>query len=250
MACQPGMTETAKSRPTTCAPKQPAAWPDLPAADRPCGSDASVRRTAPTHRQETINVAAHAAVRSVAQRRKIGDQSDVPEHQRHQSIRRNGEYVPLQRTAKLRPHTHRIWIGKQPIEDPRTTEVEQGKQGCAGDGKQRHGLGETVDACPPGLVQQEQDCRNQRASVPDSDPPHEVDNRKAPADRNIDAPNTCTNGDKIDDGVEHHHRNQKRDAKAQPPARRGTSREYDRADFVSDGGDRCRAKNGVLPSQA
>ena len=58
----------------------------------------------------------------------------------------------------------------------------------AGDGEQRHRLGEPVDRGPPLLAQQQQDGRDQRAGVADADPPDEVDDREAPADRHVDAP--------------------------------------------------------------
>ena len=58
----------------------------------------------------------------------------------------------------------------------------------AGHGEQRHRLGKAVDRVAPALLEQQQNRRNQRAGVADTDPPDEVDDGEAPADRNVDAP--------------------------------------------------------------
>ena len=65
---------------------------------------------------------------------------------------------------------------------------KQRKHAGAGDGEQRHRLGEAVDRRAPFLVQQQQDRRDQRAGVADADPPDEVDDREAPGHRHVDAP--------------------------------------------------------------
>ena len=58
----------------------------------------------------------------------------------------------------------------------------------AGDGEQRHRLGEAVDRRAPRLPEQQQDRRDQRAGVADADPPDEVDDVEGPADRDVVAP--------------------------------------------------------------
>jgi hypothetical protein len=60
--------------------------------------------------------------------------------------------------------------------------------------KQRHGFGETVDRIAPRLIQQQQNRRDQRSGVADTDPPDEVDDREAPADRNVDTPRLLAGG--------------------------------------------------------
>ena len=55
-------------------------------------------------------------------------------------------------------------------------------------GKQCHRFCEAVDSIAPGLVQQQQDSRNQRAGVADTDPPDKVDDRKTPTYRDVNAP--------------------------------------------------------------
>ena len=54
--------------------------------------------------------------------------------------------------------------------------------------EKRHGFGEAVDRIAPRLIQQQQNRRDQRAGVADTDPPDEVDDRESPADRDVDAP--------------------------------------------------------------
>ena len=78
--------------------------------------------------------------------------------------------------------------GQQPVDEPRPAEVEQREHAGAGDGEERHRLGEAVDRRAPLLAQQQQDRRDQRAGVADADPPDEVDDVEAPADRDVDAP--------------------------------------------------------------
>ena len=52
------------------------------------------RRTAPAHRQHTVDEARHPPARPVAQGCKIRDQSKKPEEQRHGKISRDGKHVP------------------------------------------------------------------------------------------------------------------------------------------------------------
>ena len=46
----------------------------------------------------------------------IGDQADIPEHQRDNKVGTDGEHVPQERTAPVRPHRHQLpqadeWAG-------------------------------------------------------------------------------------------------------------------------------------------
>ena len=63
-----------------------------------------------------------------------------------------------------------------------------GKISGAHDGEDRHRLGGAVDRRAPLLAEQEEDRRDQRAGVADADPEDEVDDRPAPADRVVQAP--------------------------------------------------------------
>ena len=66
--------------------------------------------------------------------------------------------------------------------------MQERKEAGAGDREQRHRFGEAVDRGAPVLPQQQQDRGDQRAGMADADPPDEVDDGEAPADRNVDAP--------------------------------------------------------------
>ena len=66
--------------------------------------------------------------------------------------------------------------------------MNQREEAGAHDGEDRHRFGEPVDRRAPSLLEQQQDRGDQRAGVADADPPDEVDDREAPADRDVDAP--------------------------------------------------------------
>ncbi len=191
-------------------------------------------RAPPTHRQKAVDPTADATLGPVAQGSQIGDQTDVPEHQRDRRIRRNREHVPHQRAAELRPDVHRVRIRQQPIKHPDAAQMQQRKQGSASDREQGHGLGKAVDTGSPLLIEQQQDRGDQCAGVSDSDPPHEVNDVEAPPNWDVDAPDSNSCRDQVADRIEHHHYDQERNAEAQPPAARRSAGEYDRADLVGD----------------
>jgi len=114
--------------------------------------------------------------------------------------------------------------------------VEEGEEPGAGDGEQRHRLGEAVDRGAPRLVQQQQDGGDQRAGMADPDPPDEVDDGEAPRHGDIDAPNPNAGGEEIGDGVEQQHHQGERQPEAEEPTPRRSAGEHDGADLVGDGG--------------
>src|SRR3984893_2217348 len=68
-----------------------------------------------------------------------------------------------------------------------------------------------------------------------ANPPDEIDDSKAPADGDIDAPDAYTLGKKVGHGNEQQHYQDKRAGKSENPPFRRTAGEHDRADFVGDG---------------
>ena len=146
------------------------------------------RRAAPAEREDAVDDPLPPLLGRVAERREVGDEADVPEHERDGEVRRDREHVPRQRAAELRPHAGDVRERVQPVEEPRPAHVQQREHARAHDREDRHRLGEAVDARPPLLVHQQQDRGDQRAGVADADPPHEVDDREAPGDRDVDAP--------------------------------------------------------------
>ena len=203
------------------------------------------RRAAPAQRQHAVDDAADARLRAIAQRREVGNQTDEPEQRRHRRVGRDGEHVPDQRAAELRPDAHRVRVGQQPVREPRTAGVEQRKDAGAGDREQRHRFGKPVDRRAPALFEQQQDRGDQRAGVADADPPDEVRDVERPADRNVVAPDA----DALDGQVGERDQQQNREAagreKAEIPAERRPLREDDRADLVGDRSKRVARRDHI-----
>src|SRR5208283_4189785 len=122
--------------------------------------------------------------------------------------------------------------------EPRTTGVHRRKDARASHRKQRHGFGEPVDGVAPGLPQQQKDGGYERARMPDTDPPHEVDDGEAPADGDVDAPNANAFDKQVAERVQQHHRDQEAGSEADDPAERGRPRQDDGADLVGNRGER------------
>ena len=148
----------------------------------------------------------------------VRNQSHIPEHGRNRGVSRNREDVPHQRTAELWPHAHAAGIREHPVRQPGTAHVQQRKHAGASHGEQRHGFGETVDRVAPGLLQQQQDGRDQRAGVADTDPPHEVDDGEAPCHRNLNAPDADAHQEQVSDRHHQQAHQAHADEQAQQPA--------------------------------
>ena len=67
----------------------------------------------------------HCFLALVAERREVGHQADVPEHERHGEVRRDREHVPRQRAAELRPHAGDVRERVEPVEEPRPAHVQR-----------------------------------------------------------------------------------------------------------------------------
>src|SRR5262249_7707997 len=145
---------------------------------------------------------------------------------------RHREYVPDQRTTKLRLDSHGARIRKKPVGVPRTAQVQQWEQARAGDGKQSHGFRETIDRLPPLLPQQQQNSRNQGSRVANADPPNEIDNREAPRDWNIDSPDADAHRQQVGNPKQQDQNQNERESEPHVPEPRRSMREYDGADLV------------------
>ena len=148
------------------------------------------RRTAPAHRQHAVDNSKHLALRAIAQRRKIRNQADEPKHCRDSRVSRDREYVPHQRAAKLWPDAHRVRIRKQPVSEPRPSQVHHWKNSRLRNCKQSHGFRKAIDRSSPLLSEQQEDCRDQSSRVANPNPPNKVNDCESPTDRLIDAPQT------------------------------------------------------------
>ncbi len=194
-------------------------------------------RAAPAHGQDAVDHAPHWVRRAVAQSRHVRDEADVPEQQRDAEIGADREDVPHQRAAPLRPKVHRVGVGREPVEELRPAHVQEREYAGAGDGEERHGLGEAVDRGAPLLMQKQQNRRDQRAGVPDADPPDEVDDREAPADGYVDAPDADAFVKHVGDGEMQDHDQGEGHREADPPAARDGIGQHDGADLVRDRGE-------------
>ena len=176
---------------------------------------------------------------AVAQRRQVGDQADEPEEQRDGAVGGDREHVPDQRAAELRPDPHGVGIRQQPVGgQPRAAGVHQREQQRAGDREQRHRFREAVDRSAPVLLEQQQDRRDQRAGVADADPPDEVDDREAPADRDVDAPDPGALDQQVGQRQAEHRHPHQADEEPEEPAEGMTPRQDDRGDLLGDTGER------------
>ncbi|MCG3160744.1 MAG: hypothetical protein JMDDDDMK_01819 [Acidobacteria bacterium] len=192
------------------------------------------RRTTPAHRQHAVNEPPRARTRTVAQCSQIGNQSDEPEDHRDREVGRDSEHVPDQRAAELRLHLLNVRIRKEPVEKPRTAQVQQRKHSRAHHGEDCHRLGEAVDRGAPFLIQQQQDRRNQRARVPDPDPPDEIDDGESPRHRDVNAPDADALDQQISDRAAEHERQRKPDDESAEPARTQAARQDNRTDLFGD----------------
>ena len=139
------------------------------------------RRAAPAERQRAEDDLLHLRHRAIPHRRQVGDEADVPEHDRDGGVGRDREHVPDERAAELRPQAHGVGIGEQPVGgDPGAAGVEDREDRRAQDREDRHRFGEAADRHAPLLLEEQQNRRDERAGVADADPPDEVDDVERP----------------------------------------------------------------------
>ena len=81
----------------------------------------------------------------------------VLEQAGHSEIGSDGENIPKQRTAEIRPHRHLIRNREHVVRNPYTTDMNAGKDERADHGEDRHRFGKAVDGSPPSLPQEKQD---------------------------------------------------------------------------------------------
>ena len=194
-------------------------------------------RAAPPHREHPVDDLGELPLRAVAQGREIRDQPHVPEEERHRRVGRDREDVPDERAPPLRPERHRVGIGEEPVGEPGPPEMEHRIHARLRHGEKGHCLGEAVDRGPPLLPQQEQDRRDERAGVADSDPPDEVDDRESPSDRRVDSPDPDPAHEEHADGEKEEDRQQESDAEPDRPEDRSLARQNDGRDLVRDGAE-------------
>ena len=123
--------------------------------------------------------------RAVARNGDVGNQPDVEEDDRDRHVGVDREHVPEQRALEVHPEAALVRVGKQEVELPEATDVDQRKERRGEHGEDRHRLGAAVDRIAPLRAEQEEDRGDQGARVTDSDPEHEGDDVDAPEDRRL-----------------------------------------------------------------
>src|SRR5919107_819962 len=161
--------------------------------------------------------APEARARAVAQGRQVGYEPREPEERRDGRVGRDGEHVPHQGATELRLYPHRVRVGEEPVGEPRPPGVKERVESRARDGEERHRLGEAVDRSSPGLSEQQQDGRDERARVADAYPPDEVGDVERPPDRLVVAPDAYALYDEPGDGAHQHVHHHEGDGDADPP---------------------------------
>ena len=93
---------------------------------------------AEAERQDAVEHLPAARQRVIAHRRQVRDQAEIPEQDRRHDIGQDGEEIPQQRAAELRPGVHRRGIRQQPVEQPWPAEMQDRIDAGAGSAEQRH----------------------------------------------------------------------------------------------------------------
>ena len=182
----------------------------------PCG-----RRSGPADREHAVEKALPALRRECARGREIREQAEIPEEQRDRDVGGDRGHVPRERALEVRPHAHRGRIRYQPIREPRPAEVQEREHRGVHEGDERHRFRDPAHPRAPPLVQQKQERGDERAGVPDADPPHEVHDRERPCHGNVVAPHADTDRDAVRHARKQQERGRRGETEQQPPAKAG-----------------------------
>src|ERR1700675_1356456 len=81
----------------------------------------------------------------------------------------------------------------------------------------------------------------------DTDPPHEVHDREAPADGDVDAPNASSFDKQVAEREQQHHGHQEAGSEADNPPERGRPCQHDGADLVGNRAERVAGLDDGRP---
>ena len=174
-------------------------------------------RAGPAEREQAVGELAEFRPGPVAHHREVRNQTHIPEEHGHREIGRDGEHVPHQRRAELRPDAVRVGQRQQPPTKPDAPDVNERENAGAHDGKNRHRFGRAVDGGAPALAQQKENRGNERSGVANADPPDEVDDGPAPHDRLAQAPDAHALGHEVKDHDAQHGQHQNAGNERVPP---------------------------------
>src|SRR5438128_4325816 len=147
-------------------------------------------RAAPAARENSEKELSDFRRGSIAQRCQIRNQTRVPKQNRDRKIGRNRKHIPYQGAPEVWPDCPVVRNRGQVPRHPDTTHMHAWENRGANDCKKRHRLRRAVNRSAPFLVEQKQDCRDERACVSDTDPKNEVGDVPSPANRMIQSPST------------------------------------------------------------
>src|SRR6185312_16161805 len=119
--------------------------------------------------------------------------------------------VPRERAPELRPNPHRARIWNQPIREPGAAKMQYRKQAGLEEREEGHRLGESIDARTPLLLEEQQERRDERPGVADSDPPNEIRDGEGPRHRNVVSEGADAREKDIKDANEELERDEPRD---------------------------------------
>ena len=155
------------------------------------------RAGAPAEAKHRVDVLEDLVLDPVAHRGQVGNQPDVPEHDRHRQVGRDGEDVPKQRTAEVRPDGVAVRDRREVPRQPDTADVNAGINTGAHDGEDGHRFRGAVDAGGPALAREIKNGGDHRSGVADADPEDEVGDVPRPVGRVVFAPDADAGEDEI-----------------------------------------------------
>src|SRR6476661_837186 len=146
-------------------------------------------RAFPAEAEQRVAYPGDGARGAVTDGSEVRNQADIPEHQRHGEVGRDGEYVPEQRRIEVHPQRAEGVLQREyPVGHPGAAHVQYREHGGADYGEDGHSLGRAVDGAPPLLTEEQQYGRDKRTGVADTYPPHEVGDVPGPAYGFVQAP--------------------------------------------------------------
>src|SRR4029077_3581030 len=104
----------------------------------------------------------------------IGNDGQKKKNHAAGEISKNGEKIPEQRRAKIRPDVAFAGVGNEPVEEPGAAEMADGDDRADGEREDRDGFGAARHRAAPTGIRQAQNSGDKRPGMADSDPENEI----------------------------------------------------------------------------
>ena len=160
-------------------------------------------RALPAQRNHVVQLPTQARG-AVTRCRYIGDSPEVEEHRRDREIRGDRKDIPDQWRLEVRPEKTRVRVRDEPIGMPHPPNVNQREESRGHHSENRHGLRSPIDGLTPWRAEQEQNRRNQRSGVGDTNPEHEGGDVDTPTDWRHQATDADALVDLVEPGSQEH----------------------------------------------